>query len=666
MDKAQCLELFEDIEISFQRKEPHYLGNITYYPTATSGASFTELILIDGQQRITSILLLLCAIRDSVEDETIINCINEEYLHNKTPGENFSRIRLKQTSHDAEDFEKIIKKTQISGQNKVVENYNYFKELVSKSKVSPRDLYETIAKLEIVEVNLQTEENLAAIQTVFEKINSTGKPLSSSDLIRNYLLTAENTQVQDHLYKNFWVKIENIVGVENINKFSQCFLIMNSFQDVSESKTYKEFKKFYIEKGIARTTILEEMLASSRMFSFLHNETIDDKELLFEISIINSMGASVLMYPLLIFLLEKMYNNNKTELKGIFTVLADFLIRYKTVLPSSGGGTISSVVRRILEKLTKQEINMTKDDILFELSNSSTPAGRFPDNTEFETRLKEPIRKDVAKAILYKILYHNAFHPVYIPISQLTLEHILPQTLTAWWKKYLGGDEIANYIHTDCLNKLGNLTLISGPGNSSLSNKPWPDKRSNYKNSDILITQRVAAYPSWNKESVIQRNESLSQDALSAITAPLNRTKPYETNSVAEENLDDGLYPFADIDSPTGTKPVSIVYKSMSKKVSNWGELFKSICRILIDVDSNRFEDICSKNLIHKSTSVRNPDGKDPTISKQANLITSAKKIGSTAYFCETCFSAERAVHYSKQLLDLFELTEDFFIEIEN
>ena len=141
----QCEELFNDIIASHKNHKSHYLGNIVYYIGKNNGASYNEFILVDGQQRITTILLLLCALRDSIKDENVYESVNKRYLINDT-GDNRFRIRLKQTSYDSKSFMSIIDDTPIENDdNNVTKNYNYFKKLISKCDVNAKEIYETLS-----------------------------------------------------------------------------------------------------------------------------------------------------------------------------------------------------------------------------------------------------------------------------------------------------------------------------------------------------------------------------------------------------------------------------------------------------------------------------------------------------------------------------------------
>ena len=160
--------------------------------------------------------------------------------------------------------------------------------LLEDSDVSPRDIYETIPKLEVVDVNLSAGNqsiNLETVQTVFEKINSTGKKLTPADLIRNYLLLANSSKEQEKLYKQYWVKIEQTVKNENISRFARDYLVMNTFDDVPEDSIYKNFKEHFSE--ISHLDILSELSSLAKYFAWLIFENSPNEEINHIVSYLN-------------------------------------------------------------------------------------------------------------------------------------------------------------------------------------------------------------------------------------------------------------------------------------------------------------------------------------------------------------------------------------------
>lgn len=369
----QCDELFNDIISAYKNRKTHYLGNVIYYAGRNSGASYTELILVDGQQRVTTILLLLCALRDSIEDQSMFESVNRRYLINDT-GDNRFRVRLKQTSYDSRSFMSIIDQTPlIEDDNNVTKNYNHFIKLINRSIISPQEIYETIPKLEIVDVNLQIENDLEAIQTVFEKINSTGKQLTAADLIRNYLLLANTSNEQERLYEDYWVKIEQTIKNDNISRFAKDFLILNVFEDVPETQIYKRFKEHFNSTQALHIDILRDMNKYSRYYAWLKFENSPNDKINRLIKSINFVKSDD-MYPLCLYLFDTHYESNTVELIKILRLLSDFMLRYRIVSPSGGGGSLRAVVQQLLEGLNSGVVENNYKGLYFELSNSNTPS----------------------------------------------------------------------------------------------------------------------------------------------------------------------------------------------------------------------------------------------------------------------------------------------------
>ena len=315
----QCDELFEDIISSYKSKKTHYLGNIVYYEGKNNGASFSEFILVDGQQRVTTILLLLCAIRDEMKRQNIPDeNITIRYLENDNGGDLY-RVRLKQTSYDADSFNMVVKGLvkENDKKNNIIKNYFHFISLLRESSIPLKDIYNTITKLEVVDVNLQIEDNLEAVQTVFEKINSTGKRLSPADLIRNCLLLSNSIEEQELLYKNYWIKIERTVSNENISRFARDFLVMKIFEDVEQEKIYKKFKDDYVNQPeITHVEILDEMSRYAKYFAYFKFENCENEKINKLIIMLNLLKTDDLM-PLYLCLFDKLYINKPRELEKI-------------------------------------------------------------------------------------------------------------------------------------------------------------------------------------------------------------------------------------------------------------------------------------------------------------------------------------------------------------
>lgn len=676
----QCDELFYDIIKSYKTGKNHYVGNIVYYIGENSGASFSEYILIDGQQRITTILLLLCAIRDYIKNEDELK-INSRYLINDTKNEKY-RIKLKQTTFDSNVFAKIIDGKEISDKeknNNVYKNYNRFLFLLKKNLNEDKclkldNIYEAIQKLDIVDVNLDIKDDLESVQTVFEKINSTGKKLEPSDLIRNFLLLSNNMEEQQELYDQYWVKLEKTLGSNNVTRFSRDYLITRIFDDVPSDKVYFIFKNHFINTGLKHIDILKDMQKYAEYYSWILNASCTDddnnkNEINNYIKILNLLKTDDL-YPLYIVLFEELYNDDKCELKKILNLLCDFMLRYRIVSPSGGGGALRTAIHMLLDKIINGSINVNYEDILFELSNSTTPANRFPNDEDFKNALKNAVNTTYARVLLYKM---EQIETKNIPVSidKITIEHLMPQSLSNWWKEYLVGkdengiidEEKVNEIYNKYINCIGNLALISGPYNSKNSNNQWKHKLELLKKVQFSITSEISTnkdYQDWKEENIEIRNENIAERACQDIIGPSQRTREYESR-VATTDFESGLYNLSDLTTPmSGQTPTTIIYKDNSYEISGWCELVAKICEILNEIDSEKLKEIVAQNKIHKSTSKHHIGIKDPILTYYKEFLISALQIKNTNIYVESNLSSISARKYAKRILDIFELTDEF------
>lgn len=666
--EEQCIELFNDIKQAYKSNKTHYLGNILYYIGDNNSASFDEFILVDGQQRVTTILLLLCAIRDVSDDEDLKKVINRKYLKNEDSIETF-KVKLKQTSYDEDVFISVVENDilNILSESNIYKNYDLFMKLLRESDVSPKDIYETIPKLEVVDVNLSAGNqsiNLETVQTVFEKINSTGKKLTPADLIRNYLLLANSSKEQEKLYKKYWVKIEQTVKNENISRFARDYLVMNTFDDVPDDSIYKNFKEHFAK--ISHLDILSELASLSKYFAWLIFENSPNEDINHIISYLNLLKTDD-VYPLYLYLFTKLYDNNTAELTKILELLSDFMLRYRIVSPSGGGGALRAVIHQLLEKLNSEEIQISYDNILFELSNSNTIAGRYPDDKEFKEALmySNNLNYRYARVVLLKI-EESEKKNIKVAAKNVTIEHLMPQKLSEWWVEYLGGKESAEIIYEKYINCIGNLTPMSAEYNSKNSNSSWDKKLNQIKDIQFVITSEIYSNKEWKEDNIARRNNDIAERACKATTSPLQRTRQYQTKGASEEFIE-GLYPINDITTPmSGTHITAIIYDNNITAVSSWNEFLKTVCEVAYDLDDNIMKKIVRENSIHKATSTRNYPDKDPIITNNPSLLLGPKEIKKdSGIFIEGCISSNRARFYAKQILDIYGLADEFQIQVE-
>lgn len=667
-DEEQCSELFDDILNSLAKHKSHYIGNIVYYVGENNRAGFNEFILVDGQQRITSILLLLCALRSRLSIEEAKR-LEKNYLINEDEKDEKYRIRLKQTEGDLRVFEKIINNSGLSDterENKLFRNYSYFVDRISEfDEDMAMKFYNTTADLDIVDLNLKIENDLEAVQKIFEKINSTGKELSIADLIRNYLLISHNSDEQKRLYDDYWVNIEKLYkDKEMISEFAKHYLITKRGIWVEEKKMYNTFKLYFDNIEITKEQILTEILRLSKYYNWFIDENCPDDKINIILKELNVLKSDD-MYSLLLVLFDRLYEINRELLRNILDLLCDFMIRYRVVSPTNGSGDIRKTLFTLLSKINQNVIDLNYDNILYELSNSPSPGGRFPDNNEFKTSLKGYVNTSYAKALLYKLEYRKVKN-IEVDIRKVTVEHLMPQTLSDDWKKDLGGEIEALLVYNTYINTIGNLALLSRPLNSENSNAVWSKKRKNIEDSQFVLTNSIKEIEQWNDNTIKSRCEKITELSLEYIKGPIERKRDFETVEVNDE-YDAGIYNAADINfKVTGRTVKSIIFNNTPYSVKGWFELLVITCKILYDYDSDKFNTIVKQNKIHKSTfKYSYYFGNDPIICNEDKYLVSPYKLDEANCYVECCLSANRAIYYTLDIIKEYGLIDSFKIEIE-
>ena len=667
----QCEELFDDIIASIKKQKPHYIGNIVYFVGKDSSASFLQYILVDGQQRITSILLLLSAIRNHLPDNDFDKmAIDKKYLTNEFGTEKF-KVKLKQTESDEIVFDKILlgrHLTEEEQNSNLFKNFEYFNSRLndlSNEGVDIKQFYNAVGDLDIVDLDLKIEDDLEAVQKIFEKINSTGKPLSPADLIRNYLLIATTIERQQQLYDNYWVKIEELYDDKNnISDFAKHYLITKRGDWVEENKMYSTFRSYFSNIGEEKETILSEMLRLSKYYNWFKNADTDNSSLNVMIKELNILKSDD-MYSLLLVLFDKLYGINNNELLRIIDLLVDFMIRYRIVGLSNGSADLRSTLFNILTKITSGEIEPNYDSVKYELSNSPSPNGRFPNDEEFKIALQSKVNISYAKALLYKMEYIETKN-IFVDISKITIEHVLPQSLSKEWIEYLGGEEESAKIHNTYLNCIGNLAMLSGSYNSSNSNKPWSFKKDILNQAQFILTQRVSSNEEWKENEIKNRNMELSNLAVKYISGPLAREKDYKTIETMDEFVP-GLYDiFNESLNVTGTNINSLVINKEAYPISGWFELVYQLCNILYDDNKEAFDDIVRNNKVHKSSSSRlYALGKDPIFANDKKYLVSPAYFEKGNFYVEQCLSADRARNYARDVIKYLNIQNEIKIDLQ-
>ena len=540
-----CEELLDDIVNSCRKDQAYFIGFFMYYNEGAADGNESRKVLIDGQQRLTTLMLLLCAIREVTDSNSLKNDINH-FIRNSN--EKLGKFKLKQNNNDDIYFNDVLDGTtdKMPNNSLIKKNYSWFVDnLPTKTNgVKLSKLVDTIKKLESVEIILNTEI-INNVQSIFEKINSTGVGLSESALVRNFVLFTSSIDQQNKLYK-IWCCIENIVGQKKVEKFIRAYTIRYNYVVVNKKEVYAKFKEKF--ENYDKEKILKDMLKYAIYYSIIENHKYykyDDNYNEIEINknneyidntlrLLNSLGTDDVV-PLMMQLYSKLYDDKKRNKRKMLSLLLElvleYMIRYRIVKPSHGGGSLDNKFYGIMKKIENNECKLTFNGLYVELSSGGEKT-EFPNNTRFIDHMRKDMDKGTGRVLLFQYARKKKkeISDGYIFNDKLTLEHLMPQTIAEdedngkWWIKNLGKNyEEIRENYTECV---GNYGLLSRELNSDVSNGPWPAKREEIlKNAIDETTVEAAKSTTWKKENIEKRNNDLSKEIAKYITGPKREYK---------------------------------------------------------------------------------------------------------------------------------------------
>lgn len=647
--KAECTRLFRDIEnISLSdNMVEHFLGTIVYVVERTH-PTFIEYVLIDGQQRITSIILLIKALYDVIEDENIKQDIYESFLTNRNAPEKY-RIKLKTIFSDRDAFEDVIEGKNIISDSNIVDNYNLFKEMISASSISPIKLYNALNYIDIVYIELEKNKKSENPQMIFESLNSTGLSLSQADLIRNYLLMNLDYYIQEQLYMNYWLIIERSITNAKISDYFRDYLTMKTGRIPNKGKVYIEFKDFMSnDSSLEIEEFFIELVRYSKYYAWLSFSNSSHDELNSLLTQFREIKSTVI-YPALLFILDKFHYTNELEYEDLISILKVFIsYLYRRLVC----GYATNALNKIFASFKSDFLKNTSNDNLEKVNTillKKQGNGRFPRTEEFKkaflTRTFYPTNID--KYTLISLERFSNKEKVDLSDS-ISIEHIMPQLLNDDWKYDLGDkyhETYSEYLHT-----IGNLTLTGY--NPELYNKKFSIKKPLFKNSNISITREIAEYDKWDKDSIISRAERLFIKANKIW--PINEEMAVEIESIVDEETKE--YLLSDEFNFTNQLPSKLIIVGKEHIVNSWRDFLRTICDELYSFDRELFRSfLISGNFIHIKKRMASTD----------EQMRAPYKI-SEGLFAELHGSASELYEFAVLISEQFEMEDEISIVIQS
>ncbi len=528
--REQCEQLWNDIirVATSKGSTKHFVGSVVYIQQdVVIAGGIIPLLVIDGQQRLTSLSLLLLALAKAAKESvTSLNTSHEEiydsYLINKW-GKDDQRYKLLLTQSDKDTLIALIddpdRAQSTLPTNRVLENYLYFENRVRRGDVDPLTLYEGIGRLMIVEISLDKEHDNP--QLIFESLNSTGMALSQSDLIRNYILMGLNNSEQIKLYKKYWYPMEqSFTHTDDSNlfdRFMRDYLTLKEGSIPNIGQVYVNFKAYHkMNLELSISEFLADIDRYARYFvkmAFLREEDPQIRHVLNDILTLKVDVA----YPFLLAVYDDYANKllSREDFIAILKLVESYVFRRAIC------GVPTNSMNKIFATLAKEidrEHYLESVQAAFLLKTSG---GRFPRDEEFRAAfmVKDIYNFSRRNYLLRKL--ENYKRKEWVNIDEYTIEHIMPQNehLSLEWQGELGPNwkEVqAQYLHT-----IGNLTLTGY--NSELSDHSFQQKREmpgGFRNSPIGLNRGLAEVEHWNEEKIKERAGKLADRAMEVWSIP--------------------------------------------------------------------------------------------------------------------------------------------------
>ncbi|KHL84951.1 hypothetical protein HPY173_03525 [Helicobacter pylori] len=536
--KEQCKQLWDDIiKIGGNDKmNGHFIGSILYVLDGNTHSN-NPLLIIDGQQRLTTITLLFIALRNHLSEEVEIlekfsrQKIQNRYLINSNKdGDNKFRLILSESDRDT--LLSLIDKNRRKPSElslKIMENFKLFEEWIRKNTDKLETIFKGLEKLMIVWIALKKEKDDP--QLIFESMNSKGIELTQADLIRNYIVMETEVEKQEDFYNQYWRAMEENFKQSKkqskredlFSKFVRHYLTIKTREIPNINKVYEAFKDYRQKKGIEIEDLLKDLQKYCGYFCQIAFKKEADKDLNKALSFLVDLEMDV-VYPLLLELYSDYKDGvlSKQDFIPIIALTESYLCRRAVYRPGSGG--LNKVFASFTKKINKDQY---RESIKAHFLSLEKTTGKFPKDSEFKDSL---ITIDFyhfqKKEYFFERLENfNTKEPV--NIKECTIEHIMPQTLTEEWERDLG--ENFQAIHDKYLHTIGNLTLTGY--NEKYSNNSFQEKRDmekGFKQSPLRLNQSLKDLESFGEKEIEKRANDLADWALKIWTYPILETETLE------------------------------------------------------------------------------------------------------------------------------------------
>lgn len=520
----QVNQLLEDIrKILNKESKQHFIGSIVYVIVDTDFI-VRERAVVDGQQRLITMFLIAHALKELAEElgETqISNILTSSYLENSVSNEYKYRLRPSVSDDDAYSYiakgipEEFV--CQSHRESVIMSNYTYIKSTITEfvSEYGLMNAINAIRQIYIVRIELN---DLDDAQQIFESINSTGEKLTAADLIRNYIMMNRASDIQEKIYTESWLKLEQIFPESRkMAEFFRFYLAAKIYVLVPDKDLYEAFKNYW--KTRTSTLSLEEVLADvlnyARHFERLYLATTNDVlgEALADYRRMQSFMPAPFMMQILEYLRSQRITNK--QVSAILHILNTYLVR--RYIAGQDTSAISRFFPGFLKNVVTQYEKRSSSDLVeicvyFLVNDTRIKSTFMPDDKQIRSFLSTANAYTLQNIrwLLDKI--ENAGNPVRLDLSTLNIEHIMPQTTNDYWHSVamLSPEQYDSYV-----NRLGNLTLAAISDNSKMQNNDFNLKKKVLESTKhLILNSTICKKESWTLEDIDKRTEDLTSKLL--------------------------------------------------------------------------------------------------------------------------------------------------------
>ena len=655
-DREQCVKLFEDIVLAFRRDKSHFVGSVVYAPLKQVHG-ILYYVIVDGQQRLTTIYLLLKALIDCAktdkERESILETVFNRDKFDEYGVQDASKLKLKPVKSDNQQLYLLMedKYEEIDKSSGIWANYVIFKEQVEAllkrdPDISVRDIYRGIEKLICATILLDADDNA---QEIFERINSTGVPLSLSDQIRNYVLMTDANQ--EKLYEDYWLKVEKLVEKENMSAFFLDYLNFRLDGFTREDKAYEDFKQLYLQNKYTNEKMLWEIRHYAEFYHvFLHGDASYGEAIntaLEGLRLLNQSTVYLFLFRVFDDYEQKVIS--KAELERVLVLLLNYSIR--RIMCEISSNSLRGLYKTLYNRVFNTPENKAHYyDAIVSFLMQMTSRDAIPSDEDFRNALinNNLYRKHALCRYLLIGIENQGKEKVVT--DALSIEHIMPQNrnLSTAWQRMLGDNWMADkdrWLHT-----LGNLTLTGY--NSELGDRPFPDKKKMIEGCStkiVILYKDVQDKDNWNAATIQARANRLADEVL--------KLHPIALPEYAVSFTDSRYKEYTCAEPGNATYKTVNYYDLLGERVAvgSFADMVRSVAKKLYEMDSSIIERMARSGETFT-------DWINPVFSYDKDGVKGDTKLEGTNIYISTGYSAYDCVSFIRGLLRKYDLDveEDF------